>query len=240
VLTELAAPVPGITARNPLPAAGGAEPERIEQVRQFAPQAFRVQERAVTDDDYAAVAQRDLRVQRAVATRRWTGSWYTEFVTVDRRRGAAVDAVFRAELTDLLDRFRMAGSDVEVAGPVLVPLDIAFTVCVAPGHVRGAVAQALLDRFSARDLPGGGRGFFHPDELTFARPVYLSSVVAAAMAVPGVAWVRPVRFQRLGLPAAGELDAGVIRLDRLEVASCDSDPARPDRGRIDFDVLGGV
>jgi hypothetical protein len=32
----------------------------------------------------------------------------------------------------------------------------------------------------------------------------------------------------------------VIRLDRLEVASCDSDPARPDRGRIDFDVLGGV
>ena len=240
VLVKLAAPVPGITARNPLPAAGGAEPERVEQVRQFAPQAFRVQERAVTDDDYAAAAQRDPRVQRAVATRRWTGSWYTEFVTVDRRRGAAVDAAFRAELTDLLDRFRMAGSDVEVAGPVLVPLDIAFTVCVAPGHLRGAVAQALLDRFSARDLPGGGRGFFHPDELTFARPVYLSAVVAAAMAVPGVAWVRPVRFQRLGLPAAGELDAGVVRIDRLEVATCDSDPARPDRGRIEFDVLGGV
>jgi hypothetical protein len=240
VLTELAAPIPGITVRNPLPAAGGAEPERVEQVRQFAPQAFRVQERAVTDDDYAAIAQRDPRVQRAVATRRWTGSWYTEFVTVDRRRGAAVDADFRKELTRGLDRARMAGSDVEVAAPMLVALDIAVTVCVAPGHLRGAVLQALLDRFSARDLPGGARGFFHPDELTFAQPVYLSAVVAAAMALPGVTWVRVTRFQRLGLPAVGELAAGVIRMDRLEVASCDSDPARPDRGRIDFDVLGGV
>jgi predicted phage baseplate assembly protein len=245
VLTELippasGTPVTGIAVRNPLPAAGGAEPERVEQVRQFAPQAFRVQERAVTDDDYAAIAQRDSQVQRAVATRRWTGSWYTEFVTVDRRRGAAVDRDFRDALTQHLDRFRMAGSDVEVAGPVLVALDIALTVCVAAGHLRGTVTDALLDRFSARDLPGGARGFFHPDELTFAQPVYLSAIVAAAMAVTGVAWVQPTRFQRLDRPAAGELEAGVIRTGRLEVASCDSDPARPDRGRIAFDVLGGV
>lgn len=239
VLTVLVEPLLGVSVGNPLPAAGGAEPERVEQVRQFAPQAFRVQERAVTDEDYAEVTQRDPQIQRAVATRRWTGSWYTEFVTVDRRRGAAVDPLFRKGLTRRLDRFRMAGSDVEVAGPVLVALDVALTVCVAPGHLQGAVTEALLDRLSARDLPGGMRGFFHPDELTFAQPVYLSAVVAAAMAVAGVAWVQPTRFQRLGLPAAGELAAGVIRMDRLEVASCDSDPARPDRGRIDFDVIGG-
>jgi hypothetical protein len=44
-------------ARNPLPAWGGTEPESIERVRQNAPSAFRVQERAVTPEDYATLAQ---------------------------------------------------------------------------------------------------------------------------------------------------------------------------------------
>ena len=64
--------------RNPLPAQGGIEPESIEEVRQKAPSAFRTQERAVTPEDYAEVAQRcGLDVQRAAATFRWTGSWRT-------------------------------------------------------------------------------------------------------------------------------------------------------------------
>ena len=42
----------------PLPSVGGTEPERLEEVRQYAPEAFRGQERAVTEDDYAAAAQR--------------------------------------------------------------------------------------------------------------------------------------------------------------------------------------
>jgi hypothetical protein len=67
---------------NPLPAVGGVDPEAMEQVRQFAPQAFRVQERAVTPADYVEVTQR--RIQRA-ATLRWTGSWYTGCVTVDQQ-----------------------------------------------------------------------------------------------------------------------------------------------------------
>jgi hypothetical protein len=109
------------------------------------------------------------------------------------------------------------------------------------------VKRALLDRFSARDLPGGGRGFFHPDNFTFAQPVHLSAVVAAAMAVDGVRWVetqpgpdRPNKFQRWGQPAAGEHAAGRIAMGRLEVARCDSDPNEPENGRIEFVVTGGL
>ena len=232
--------VHGVTVRNPLPATGGAEPEPLEQVRQFAPEAFRVQERAVTDDDYAAVTLRDPRVLRAVGTRRWTGSWYTEFVTVDRPEGAGVDAGFRSELAAELERYRLAGGDVVVQGPVYVPLLIGLVVCVAPGHFRGTVKAALIEAFSARDLPGGGRGFFHPDNFTFAVPVYLSAVVAAAMAVPGVAWVDVAEFQRLGQLPDGELAAGLIAMDRLEVARCDSEPADPAAGRISFSMSGGL
>jgi predicted phage baseplate assembly protein len=240
VLTVPAPVVPGVTVRNPLPASGGTEPEPLEQVRQFAPQAFRVQERAVTDDDYAAVTMRDPRVQRAVGTRRWTGSWYTEFVTVDRLGGTSVGAAFRSELAAELERYRMAGSDVAVQAPVYVPVDIGLTVSVKPGYFRGAVKAALVQAFSARDLPGGGRGFFHPGNFTFAAPVYLSAVIAAAMAGAGVAWVDVVTFQRSGQQPAGELAAGVIAMDRLEVARCDSEAADPAAGRITFTVTGGL
>ncbi len=216
VLTVPDVALPGVTVRNPLPATGGAEPESVEQVRQFAPQAFRVQERAVTDDDYAAMTLRDPRVQRAVGTRRWTGSWYTEFVTVDRLGGTGVDAGFRSELAAELERYRMAGSDITVQAPVYVPLAIGLAVSVAPGYFRGTV------------------------KATFAAPVYLSAVVAAAMAVAGVASVAVVEFQRLGQGAAGELSAGLIAMDRLEVARCDSEATDPAAGRIGFDMSGGL
>ena len=240
VLTVPVSAKPGVTVRNPMPASGGAEPEPVEQVRQFAPQAFRIQERAVTDDDYAAAAMRDPRVQRAVGTRRWTGSWYTEFVTVDRQGGTGADAAFRAELAAELEPYRMAGSDIVVQPPVYVPVDIAMDVCIASGYFRGTVKAALIEAFSARDLPGGGRGFSHPDNFTFAQPVYLSEVVAAAMAVAGVAWVDVVRFQRFGQPPAGELAAGLISMDRLEVARCDSEATDPAAGRISFIMTGGL
>ncbi len=247
VLSALVEPVAGLTVRNPLPGQGGTDPEPVEQVRQWAPQAFRVQERAVTDADYREVSERHPQIQRAAATRRWTGSWYTEFVTVDRLGGGSVDRPFRTELAGFLEPFRMAGTDVDVDAPIPVPLDIVLTVCVRPGHLRAAVQRALDDRFSARELPGGGRGFFHPDNVTFGQPVYLSAVVAAAMAVDGVRWVeteegpgKRIRFRRWGRPAAGELGAGRILMRRLEVARCDSDPSQPEHGRIEFVMVGGL
>jgi len=246
-LTQLHVPAPDVRVRNPMPAQGGADPEPVEQVRQWAPQAFRQQQRAVTDADYAAVTERHPQVQQAAATRRWTGSWYTEFITVDRRGGIAVDRGFRDEITGFLERYRMAGYDIEVDAPVFVPLDIVLTICVEPGYFRDNVKRALLDVFAARTLPDGRRGFFHPDNFTFAQPVYLSQVVAAAMSVDGVAWVdtddtppKPNRFQRWGRTADGERAGGRIPMGRLEVARCDTDPNEPENGRIEFVMEGGL
>ncbi len=245
VLTSLVEPIEEVSVRNPVAAAGGADPQDIEQVRQWAPQAFRVQERAVTDDDYAEIAKRDPRVQRAVTTRRWTGSWYTELVTVDRMGGRPVDGSFRDDVQAQLERVRMAGYDVAVEAPTFVALDIVLTVGVATGYLRDTVRKELRTVFSSTET-NTGPGFFHPDKFTFAQPVYLSAVAAAATAVPGVSWVdtsepagSPNRFRRWGLPSQGERDAGQIPMSRLEVARCDSDPDRPENGRIDFVLVGG-
>lgn len=245
----VAAPaLPSLTAvRNPVAAVGGVDPESLDQVRRFAPVAFRTQERAVTESDYATVSLRQPEVKEARATLRWTGSWHTMFVTVDRVNGQPVDAPFRETVRDFLEQYRLAGYDLEIEAPVFVPLDIAFGVCVAPGYLRSAVEQALNDVFSTRLLPDGSKGFFYPGNFTFGQPVYLSRLVAAAMRVPGVSWVDTsaasptfARFRRWGQPSHGELAAGEITMDRLEIAQLDNDPNLPENGRIAFVMEGGA
>ena len=238
---HVVAPFGGIVrVRNPLPAVGGLDPEPLVQARLYAPQAFRRQERAVTADDYAAMTEREPRVQRAIATRRWTGSWYTTFITVDRRGSDAIDPDFESEIAAFIERYRLAGHDVEIDAPRFVALDIELHVCAKPGYFTDDVERSLLDTFSAHVRASGEPGFFHADRFTFAQPVYLSAVLAAAMRAPGVAFVTPVCFQRLGRAAAGEIDEGRIAMDRLEIARLDNDPNAPERGRIRFDVETGA
>ncbi|MBN1204057.1 MAG: putative baseplate assembly protein [Myxococcaceae bacterium] len=231
---------------NPLPAAGGVDPESLDHVRQNAPQAFRRNERAVTAEDFAAAVERHPEVQKAVATRRWTGSWPTLYITVDRYGGLPVDEAFEAELRAFLERFRLAGHDLEIDSPVFVPLDIGLTVAVKPGHFRGDVKSALLQAFSSGELPGGQRGFFHPDRFTFGQSVYLSQIIHTAMQVPGVAWVdtsaraRLRRFQRFGQVANRELETGVLRVKALEIIRLDNDVNRPENGKLEFALEGGL
>ncbi|MEQ1907487.1 MAG: putative baseplate assembly protein [Vicinamibacterales bacterium] len=241
-LTELRPPIVGVKVRNPLQARGGASPEPTQQVRLRAPEAFRTQERAVTEDDYAAAAQRHPDVQRAACTRRWTGTFHTMFVTVDRRGGTPVTPEFERELRGFLERFRMAGYDLEIDGPRYVSLDLVVNVCVAPGYRRADVKRALLDTFGKGDLVDGTHGFFHPDNFTFGQAVYLSQIIARAMQVVGVQSVTvPVDgFRRFGQAPHGELDAGILPIHRLEIARADNDPSLPENGRIDFVMKGGV
>ena len=231
--------------RQPLPAYGGRDAESLEEVRQYAPQAFRIQKRAVTETDYADKAEvypdkEHAQVQRAAATRRWTGSWYTMFVTADRFDDKPVDEAFENSLRDHLEDYRLAGHDLEVDAPLFVPLEIRMGVCVETGHFASDVKKRLLEVFSSTVNASGEKGFFHPDNYTFGQPVYLSRVIAKAMSVDGVRWVElPADsavycFKRWRRDAADEIDQGLIAMGRLEIAQLDNDPSRPENGLIEF------
>jgi hypothetical protein len=226
--------------RNPLPASGGTDPESMEEVRLYAPQAFRSQERAVTEADYEEMAQKHPGVQKARATIRWTGSWHTAFVTIDRKGGSDVNDDFKNEMLSFLERYRIAGYDIEINSPIYVPLEIALNVCVKPGYFRSNVKQSLLLAFSNHELISGMRGFFHPDNFTFNQPVYLSRIYEAALEVAGVAWVEVTLFQRFGKLPAQEIENGVLIPGTLEVIRLDNDPNFPENGKIDFNMDGGL
>jgi predicted phage baseplate assembly protein len=223
-----------------LPAAGGVDPEDIESVRRDAPQAFRTQERAVTAADYAAAAERRADVQRAAATFRWTGSWYTVFVTADRFGGAAVDATFRTQLRRHLERFRMAGYDLDVDAPRYAALEVALHICVKPDYFRSDVLRAVQIALGSGVLPDGRLALFHPDNFSFGQPVYLSRIVAAAQEVEGVDAVSVLKFQREASPDAALLKNGVIPMGRLEIAQLANNPNFPERGRLTLEAGGGM
>ncbi|MGV9809029.1 putative baseplate assembly protein [Micromonospora chersina] len=237
----------GLSVSNPLPATGGVDPESVDEVKELAPYAFRTQLRAVTSADHAATAEENPGVQRAVARRRWAGSWYAQEVTLDPVARRAGDPVLADEVAALLDVRRLAGTDVELAPPAHVPLEIVLGICVADGHLAADVERRLRAELSTRVLPDGRLGFFHPDRLTFGQSLYVSDLVAAVMAVPGVGYVEVadddatgLRFRRLGRPPAGEVARGRIDAAAREVLRADSDPSNPEYGRVAFHLRGGA
>jgi hypothetical protein len=227
---------------NPLPAEGGTDPESIEEVRQFAPRAFRTQERAVTQQDYADKAMDYEGVQKAVATFRWTGSWTTVFLVIDREEGKTVedDELFKKGLYAYMEKYRTAGFDLEIADPVMVPLDIAVEVCVKPGYFKSDIKETLLKVFSSYDWAPDQRGFFHPDNFTFARAVYLSRIYEVAVKVDGVAFVEVTRFKRWGRKSGREMEDGYLKPGPVEIVRLDNDPNFPENGKIEFEMKGGL
>jgi hypothetical protein len=224
--------------RNPLAANGGVDPESADSVRRNAPEAFRTQKRAVTPEDYQAVTERYSGVQRAAATQRWTGSWYTTFITVDAEAG--IDPTeLKTDLAPFVDRYRMAGQDLEFNDPRYVPLEIGMHVCVQPDYLRSEVKKGLQELFSARMLADGRRGLFHPDNFTFGQTVYLSPLYAAAHAVSGVVSVQIDTFQRQGTAGPGYLADGSMRLGRLEIARLENSLNFPEGGVLRLDIHGG-
>jgi predicted phage baseplate assembly protein len=247
-LTPIVSVVTGV--RNPLAAGGGADPETIAEVRQWAPQAFRVEQfRAVTEADYASAAKKLPQVQSAVASFRWTGSWYTVFVGV--QPSSATDLVLKSNgivlLTDSLRQavsqfltgYRMTGYDLEIRPPQFLPLEVDITVCTAPGYFRGDVEQEVLDALSSRILPDGARGFFYPGDWVFGQSLYLSQLYAAAEAVEGVDSLEVTVFRLFGQPDNGELAKGVIEAGPWQIIQLDNDPNFQEHGVLRLAMLGG-
>ena len=247
--------LPGVASwveavRNPLPARGGVDPETIEEVRQRAPRVFRAEQlRSVTAEDYVAAALRLPELQGAVASFRWTGSRQSAIVAVDpidsdglenlpdgrTRLSPALEQRVRTHLA----RFRLAGHDLELRAPRFVALELDVEVCAAPGHFRADVARVVREALSNRVLADGRRGFFHPDNLRFGEPVYLSRVYAAVERVEGVESTLVTRFRRLGERDYGELDVGAIAVGVDEIARLDNDPSFPDHGVLKVNARGG-
>lgn len=235
--------------RNPLPARDGTDPETIEEVRQYAPAAFRaVQLRAVTEQDYVDVALKLDGVAGAVANFRWTGSWYTVFVGIDpsdpanlltNGRGiTTLDPAFKQSILDALTQYRLAGYDLEIRSARYVPLDLAIHVCAKAGFFSGDVAGAVASALGS-GTHRGLQGLFNPARLNFGQTIYLSRIYEAVKAVEGVEAATVTAFHRHGRDPAGEIESGRLPIGPWEIARLDNDRSNLENGTLTIDCGGG-
>ncbi len=228
--------------RNPLAAAGGTDPETMEHIRQVAPYQFQSQVRCVTAQDYGDQASAIAGVAAARGTMRWTGSWYTAFVSVEPTagQGTALSSTLVNTVTKDLNKLRMMGVDLAVEAARLVGLRIGLAICVAPNYFEGDVYAALWKVLVTGDSCTGALGLLSPANFQFGETVYASRIVQVAQSVTGVVAVNVVTFERMDSPTPpGVAPPNRLTMGTLEIPRCDNDPNHADRGLLVLTLDGG-
>jgi predicted phage baseplate assembly protein len=192
-ITKLVDSLPGLQAVvNPEPTSGGADPESNESVRSNAPASLRTFGRAVSIEDYAALALAypGVRLARAAWVRKDdTGKALAHpaiYVTVATANGMplAQQADYAAKLRRFLDSHRDPNVPMRIVDAGRVYIDIAAIVDVDDAYGRHATLRAAQAALYPGTNPDGTTGFF--GRLNFGEAVHLSSVYAALQMVPGV------------------------------------------------------
>lgn len=243
-------------------------PERMDQARLDGPRAIHDQHRMVTLADFETRLEEHPLVLRAHAWERWDGAWSTVHVAVIPWQprdghlglddpGEYDEAVWRATdrfhderalyLPDPLDQpsvravlypyleaYRMAGQEVVLEAAVEVGVVMTLSVTVAGDYFQSEVRHAV-----ERALGTGPGGFFEPGRLRFGEDLWASDIYQALMALDGVDNVCLNRFKRLGDRFPDHAADGRIALEGLEIAICDNDPVRPERGYYRLNLHGG-
>jgi hypothetical protein len=205
---------------------------------------------AVTTSDYQRTAASFIdssgrrAIQRANATFLWTGSWLTVTVTADPLGQERLSEELRQQLADFLNSRRLSGYDIQISGPIYVPIDLELQISVTPGSQQSEIEQALLRKFGNGTLADGSNGFFHPDNFTFGDNLFTSRIYAAAMEIPGVQSVTIVRLARAhaAQPQAEtslNLAQGFFAVGTDEVIRLDNDRNFRENGTLTVTVFGG-
>ncbi|MCP4308645.1 MAG: hypothetical protein GY788_27985 [bacterium] len=147
----------------------------------------------------------------------------------------SLDPTARTVLRPYVDLYRMTGQEVVLQDAVPIGIAIVISVVVSRNYFRSEVRAAV-----AAALGIGPDGFFAPGRLRFGEDLFASDVIAAVMALDGVDNACLIRFKRAGDAFPDESASGRIRLEGLEMAVCDNDPLKPERGYQTIRIAGGM
>lgn len=142
---------------------------------------------------------------------------------------------FRSILSTFIDAYRMAGQPTLLLDAIPVGIAIVVSLIVRPTFYQSEIRSA-----AEIVLGEGPDGFFAAGRLRFGEDVFASDVLAALMGIEGVENVCLMRFKRVGKENPDLSEFGRIELRGLEIAACDNDRARPERGYFSLALHGGV
>jgi hypothetical protein len=142
---------------------------------------------------------------------------------------------FRSILAGFVDAFRMTGQPVVLLDAVPVGIAIVVSLIVRPTFFRSEIRQA-----AEIALGDGPDGFFQAGRVRFGEDVFAGDLLARLMDIEGVENACLIRFKRVGREHPDASEIGRIELSGLEIAVCDNDPGRPERGYFSLVLNGGM
>ena len=179
---------------NPIPTTGGADPESPGSIRKSAPATLQTFGRAVSVEDYSALASSYPGIAKASAawivqdpaTQQVVPHPYVQLTAAAANRTPLQGTSLASNLRRYLDGHRDPNVLLRIQD--FTPIYIAVTVDIAINDK--APAQATLNAVNATLNPGvnpdGSLGFFAFDRLQFGQAIFLSSLYAVIQAIPGI------------------------------------------------------
>ena len=156
-------------------------------------------------------------MQQAGTTFRWTGSWMTVFTSANPVAAELPTVAQIEELSDALNRRRLAGYESYVLPPQYVSVDLRITVTAASTDFASNVAAAVLGQLQPGRLRGGQVAFFDHSRWSFGQSLDPSALLAAIQRATGVVGVVAVQYRVRGVQPAWAPLVGPIAVpaDRL-------------------------
>ncbi len=174
----------GAQVTNPEAATGGAERETIEHAVEHAPSVFRSFKRAVTAEDYRALA---LDFGGVGKVRAEAGHWNTVTLYVAPEGGGAVSDVLEANLLAYFEDKRPLSTLIEIQDVDYVDVHVTAEVGVKSYYSRADVEEQVR---------AGAGGLLAFDNVDFGQTLYLSKVYEEIEKIEGVEFVNVTEFRR--------------------------------------------
>ena len=188
----------GAKVTNPAPATGGAERESIRHAVDHAPAVFRSLKRAVTAEDYKALA---LEFSGVGKVRAEATSWNVVTLYVAPEGGGPVSDVLEANLLAYFEDKRILTTTLEIEDVDYVPVYVTAEIGVIGYYTPAAVREQVR-------AAGGALLAF--DNVDFGKAVYLSKFFEAIEAIEGVEFVNISEFRRYDSEALFESHGRIV------------------------------
>jgi predicted phage baseplate assembly protein len=176
--TLLDRPVGLKSVSNPAAAAGGADPESLDQARSNAPNTVRTFGRIVSLRDFEDAARQFAGVAKAHSSWAWSGEEQVVYLTVAGAGGAPITGQTFADLVADLDSRRDPNRALRVRSYTAIPIQISATLFVAADYVAADVLTVVQAEVIS---------YFSFENRQFGEPVHVSNVYASLQGVAGLA-----------------------------------------------------
>lgn len=140
----------------------------------------------------------------------------------------------RDVLRSYISQYRSIGQEVFLLDIEPIGIDISLCLQVAQNYYQSEVKREAL-----RVLGRGPGSFFEPGRLKVGEDLHMSDFYQRLMSLDGVIHVQVLVFKKVGSLYANQAATGEIVMEAKEIAVCDNDTFKRERGRLNIQLYGG-